>query len=134
MALDIRDYDPAVAVGAKIGYSRGGAAVTQQTNRATGVTINALSGTITTNTASLAAQASAEFTVTNSLVAIGDVVVVSQQSGSSNVAGVAGTTHVHVVTVAAGSFIISVDNNSTTTADTGAILINFAVIKAVSAA
>jgi len=98
------------------------------------VTINALSGTITTNTASLAAQASAEFTVTNSLVAIGDVVVVSQQSGSSNVAGVAGTTHVHVVTVAAGSFIISVDNNSTTTADTGAILINFAVIKAVSAA
>ena len=117
-----------------IGYATGaGAAVTQITNRSTGVTINAVCGTITTNTTSLAAGASAEFTVTNSAVAIGDVVVVSQRSGSSNVAGVAGTTIVEVVTVAAGSFILSVNNNSSTTAETGAIILNFAVIKAVAA-
>ena len=117
-----------------IGYATGaGGAATQLTSRATGVTINALSGTITTNATSLALGASAEFTVTNSQVAIGDVVVLSQQSGSSIAAGVAGTAIVGVVNVAAGSFIVTVNNNSTTTAETGAIIINFAVIKAVSA-
>lgn len=120
--------------GSGIGYATGaGATVTQLTNRSTGVTINNLCGKIQTDTTSLAAGASAEFTVTNSTVAIGDVVVVSQRSGSSNVAGVAGVTVVEVVTVAAGSFIISVNNQSTTTAETGAIIINFAVIKAVTA-
>ena len=117
-----------------IGYQTGdGGAVTQITSRATGVTLSTLAGTITTHTASLAAGASAIFTVTNTKVAIGDVVVVSQRSGSSNVAGVAGTTYVNVVTVAAGSFKIAVDNRSSTTAETGAIIINFAVIKSVSA-
>jgi hypothetical protein len=117
-----------------VGYATGaGATVTQITNRSTGVTINTLCGTIQTDTTSLAAGASAEFTVTNSSVAIGDVVVVSQRSGSSLVAGVAGVTTIEVVTTAAGSFVIAVANGSTTTADTGAIIINFAVIKAVTA-
>jgi hypothetical protein len=117
-----------------IGYATGaGAAVTQLTNRSTGVTINAVTGAITTNTTSLAALASAVFTVTNSAVAIGDVVNVSIRSGSSNAAGVAGTTFVNVVAVAAGSFNIAVDNRSSTTAETGAIIINYCIIKAVSA-
>lgn len=117
-----------------VGYGTGaGGTVTQITSRSTGVTLNTICGSIQTDVTSLAAGASAEFTVTNSRVAIGDVVVVSQRSGSSNVAGVAGVTHVSVVTVAAGSFIISVNNKSTTTAETGAIIVNFAVIKAVTA-
>ena len=117
-----------------IGYATGaGAAVTQLTNRSTGVTINAICGAITTINTSLAAGASAVFTVTNSAVAIGDVVNVSIRSGSANAAGVAGTTFVNVVAVAAGSFNIAVDNRSSTTAETGAIVINFAVVKAVSA-
>lgn len=130
MAIDISNYDPAVSAGAKIGYSRGGGTVTQTTNRATGVTINALSGSITTDTTSLAAEASAAFTVTNSAVAIGDVVVVSQRSGANG-----GATDVYVSTVAAGSFAITVMNNNVAagTAETGAIVINFAVIKAVTA-
>lgn len=116
-----------------IGYAAGaGAAVTQITNRSTGVTINAVCGTITTTTTSLAAGASAEFTVTNSAVAIGDVVVVAIRSGSSNGAGVAGITSAVVTTVAAGSFVMSINNESTTTAETGAIIVNFAIIKAVS--
>lgn len=116
---------------AGIGYATGaGGTVTQLTNRSTGVTINKISGTITTNNASLAAEAAATFTVTNSTVAIGDVVVVSIQSGSNG-----GNTAVNVTTVAAGSFAITVSNNNAAagTAETGAILINFAVIKAVSA-
>ena len=131
MALDIRDYDPAVAIGAKIGYSRGGGAVTQATNRTTGVTINALAGTITTNNASLGAELAASFVVTNSTVAIGDVVVVAQQSGAVGV-----MTTVEVIAVAAGSFTLAVMNGNAAAgvAETGAILINFVVIKAVSAA
>jgi hypothetical protein len=114
-----------------LGYGTGaGSSVTQTTSRATGVTINALSGTITTDSTSLAAEASAKFTVTNSKVEIGDVVVCSIRSGS-----VALNTDVIVSGVAAGSFVITVVNGNVAagTAETGAIIINFAVIKAVSA-
>lgn len=130
MAIDSVNYDPAVSAGAKIGYSRGGASVTQLTNRSTGVTINALSGTITTNNTSLAAEASAVFVVTNSEVAIGDVVVCCMRSGS-----VALNTQVEVTAVTNGSFSITVINNNVAagTAETGAIIINFVVLKAVSA-
>jgi len=123
----------AVAQGAPlgaVGFVTGqGGAVTQITTRATGVTVNAICGTITTDTTSLDAEAAAEFTVTNSQVAIGDVVVVAIQSGTNG-----GNTAVAVTTVADGSFKLKVSNNNADagTAETGAILINFAVIKAVS--
>lgn len=118
-----------------IGYSAGtpadptGGTVTQATNRTTAVTLNRICGAITTNNASLAAEAAAAFTVNNSLVAIGDVVVVSQRSGSDG-----GNTAVFVSATAAGSFQLKVANNNASagTAETGAIIINFAVIKAVS--
>ena len=105
-----------------------GASVTQVGSRSAGVALEALMGEIYTDTTSLAAGASAVFTVTNPAITIRDVIMVSIRSGSSNVAGTAGTTHVNVVTVANGSFKIAVDNQSTTTAETGAIIINFAVI------
>lgn len=113
-----------------LGYGTGaGSTVTQTTNRATGVTINALCGSITTDTTSLAAEASAVFVVTNNKVEIGDVVVLSIRSGK-----VALNTSVQVDAVAAGSFSIAVINNNVAagTAETGAIVINFAVIKAVT--
>jgi len=121
---------PASDRSAVLGYTSGGSAVTQATNRTTGVTITALSGTITTHDASLAAEASANFTVTNTLVGINDVIVVSIQSGSNG-----GNTAVTIVTVANGSFVIKVSNNNAAagTAETGAIIINFAVIKAPAA-
>src|SRR5262245_35848284 len=101
--------------------------VTQATNRTTGVTLNALTGAITTNNASLAAEAAAAFTVTNSTVSVGDVVVASIRSGSNG-----GNTDVVVTTVANGSFQLMVANNNAAagTAETGAIIINFIVIKA----
>ena len=117
---------PAGYIANPSGYTPSGATVTQQTNRTTGVTINALSGVITTNTTSQAVETATKFTVTNNQVSIGDVVVVSQQSGSNS-----GATDVAVSTVANGSFQIMVtDNNAAAgTAETGAILINFAIIK-----
>jgi hypothetical protein len=117
--------------GGGIGYATGaGGAVTQATSRTTGVTLSKLAGTITTHTASLAAEASADFVVTNTTVVAGDVVNVAIQSGSNG-----GGTIVSVSTTAAGSFTIRVHNGNVAagTAETGAILINFAVYKAVAA-
>lgn len=117
--------------GGGIGYATGaGGAVTQITSRTTGVTLSKLTGQITTDTSSLAAEASADFVVTNTTVAAGDVVVVAIKSGSNG-----GGTIVSVVGVAAGSFTIRVHNGNASagTAETGAIVINFAVIKAVAA-
>jgi len=113
-----------------VGYATGaGAVVTQLTNRTTSVTINAPCGAITTNNASLAVETSAAFTVNCSAVEIGDVPVVAQRSGSNS-----GNTDVIVSAVAAGSFQISVVNNNAAggTAETGAIVINYAIIKAVA--
>ena len=111
-----------------IWYSSAGSSVTQITSRATAVTVNGLSGKITTDDTSLAAAAEAVFTVNNSSVAIGDVVVISARSGQT-----AGTSIPVVTAVAAGSFDITLSNIHASTADTGAMIINFAVIKAVSA-
>ncbi len=107
-----------------------GGVITQATNRTTGVTLNTICGAITTSSASLAAEAAAEFTVTNSLVAITDVVVCCQRSGANG-----GDTAVYVSAVANGSFKITVANNNASggTAETGAIIINFAVIKSIAA-
>jgi hypothetical protein len=115
--------------GAGIGYATGaGGAVSQDTDRTTGVTINKLSGAITTQATSLAAQTSVAFTVTNSTVAIGDVIVLSVRSGPTGLKTIA-----TVTTVAAGSFQINLFNTDASTADTAAAVINFAVIKAVAA-
>ena len=127
MSLQADTYNVLASLGGKMGQFAGGSTVTQATSRTTGVTINALSGAITTNTASLAAETAAVFTVTDSEVAIDDVVIVSIRSGSNG-----GNTKVFVSTVAAGSFVISVanDNAAAGTAETGAIIINFTVLKA----
>lgn len=111
------------------GGSGVGGTVTQATNRTTGVTLSTICGAITTNNASLAAEASAEFTVTNALVGVADVPVIAQRSGSNS-----GGTVVYVSTVAAGSFKIVVQNNNASggTAETGAIIINFAIVKSIT--
>lgn len=113
----------------KFGYATGngaGGAVTQASNRATGVTLNTLSGQITTNNASLAAEASAVFVVTNNKVAATDVVVACIASGSIGL-----NTDVIVSAVAAGSFSLTVVNGNAAagTAETGALVINFAIIR-----
>ncbi len=111
-----------------IGYATGaGGSVIQITNRSTGVTLDKICGYVQTDTTSLAAGASATFTVTDAAVAVGDVVVLSIRSGATNA-----KTRAHVTAVAAGSFDITVVNGDASTAETGAILINFVVLKAVS--
>lgn len=103
-----------------------GGTVTQASNRTTGVTINTPTGAITTNNASLAAEATADFTVTCAACRINDIVAVSVRSGSDG-----GGTIVTVTTVTNGTFVIRVHNGNVAsgTAETGAIIINYAIIK-----
>jgi hypothetical protein len=111
-------------VGRSFGFNAGlGGAVTQATDRSTGVTLNKMTGAITMNAASLAAGAEATFTVTNSFVAATDVPVVAIKSSST------GTPSAYVSAVAAGSFNITVTNLHASTADTTADVINFVIIK-----
>lgn len=72
-------------------------------------------------------MASASFSVLNSTVAATDTVVVSIKSGAVNE-----KTIVKVNNVNAGNFVICVYNADAAVAETGAIVINFAVIKAVA--
>lgn len=111
--------------GNAIGYTAGlGGAVTQETSKATGVTLNKVAGAITTDDAELAGAAEVSFVVTNSLVAATDVPIVAIKSAS-------GSTGVYVASVsavAAGSFTITLANLGATASET--LVINFAVIKA----
>jgi hypothetical protein len=110
-----------------IGYATGaGAAVTQATSKTTAVTINTVCGAITTYNTSMTPGSSAVFTVTNSSVAVRDVIVLSLASGNT-----AGIYTVGVDAVAAGSFVISIRNNGSGY-PAEALVINFAVIKAVN--
>ena len=114
------------AVGGKaIGYVSGGA-VTQATNKGTGVTLNTTSGQITMNNAALAAAAEVSFTLTNSKIAATDVLIVNHSS-----AGTAGSYLAQANTLAAGSCKISVSNVSAGSLSE-AIVISFAIIKGAS--
>ena len=111
-----------------IGYTTGaGGAVTQTTSRATGVTINKVTGSITTDATSLAAGDSASFTVSNSAMVATDVPQVAIRSGATNK-----KTKVNVSAKASGSFEITVHNEDASTAETGAIIIDFVIIKGVT--
>jgi len=111
-----------------VGYGVGaGSTVTQATNKSTGVTINKICGQITMNGAALAAAAEVMFTVTNSTIASTDVVIVNHASG-----GTAGSYLVGISNIASGSFNISVANLSTGS-KSEAIILNYAIIKSVSA-
>lgn len=107
-----------------IGYAAGaGGTVTQATSKATGVTLNKVTGAITMHNAALAAAAEVSFTLTNSTIGANDVVVVNVKSGAT-----AATYNVQVDAVAAGSCRMHVGNMSTTSRSE-AIVLQFVVVK-----
>ena len=107
-----------------LGYGTGsGGAVTQLTSRTTGVTLSKPSGAITMFSAAGSIVA-ATFTVTNTLVAATDTIILNQKSGTN--------LYVLLVTaVAAGSF--NVTFYTTGGIATDAPVINFSLIKGVTA-
>lgn len=112
-----------VAAGGKI-QNEGQTAVTQITSIATGVTVNALAGVITTVSQTIAAGAEQDIVVTDSLVEATDVVVACIKTHTS-----AGTFLVAVAAVAAGSFTLRLTNLHATAAGDNVLIINFFVIK-----
>lgn len=110
-----------------IGYATGaGGTITQATNKSTGVTLSKVVGQITMNAASLAAATTVSFTLTNTAIAVGDILILNHVSG-----GTAGAYTLNAQ-AAAGSASINV-RNITAGALAEAIVIGFAVIKGVTA-
>jgi hypothetical protein len=110
-----------------LGYATGnGGTVTQLVNKATGVTLNKPSGEITLDAAALAADTTVSFTLTNSAIAAGDVLVLNHVSGGTFMAYRLGAQ------CAAGSALIGV-RNTTAGSLSEAIVIRFAVIKGATA-
>jgi hypothetical protein len=106
-----------------LGYGTGsGGAVTQATSRTTGVTLNKSNGAITLVSAA-GTTTWQTFTVTNSVVAATDTIIVNQKSGTD-------LYMIHVTAVAAGSFNITFATTGGTTTEQP--VFNFAVIKAVT--
>jgi hypothetical protein len=105
-----------------LGYSTGGT-VTQGTNKSTAVTLSGASGRITMNGASLAADTTVSFVLTNGSITANDLLILNHTGG-----GTAGS-YLLNAQAAAGSATINV-RNITASGLSEAIVIGFAVIKA----
>jgi hypothetical protein len=110
------------ATAGTFGYGTGRGTITQETNKSTGVTLNAPCGAITMNGAALSADTTVSFTLTNTSIAATDLLVLNHVSG-----GTAGAYFLNAQ-AAAGSASINV-RNITAGSLSEAIVIGFAVIK-----
>jgi hypothetical protein len=111
----------------KHGYATGsGGVVTQLTDKTTAVTLSKSTGQITLAGTALAASTTVSFTLTNTVIEAGDILIMNHISG-----GTAGSYLLNAQS-AAGSASINVRNISLGSLSE-AIVIAFAVIKAVSA-
>ena len=111
----------------KHGYATGsGGTVTQATSKATGVTLSKSTGQITMNAAALNLDTTVSFTLTNTVIEAGDILILNHISGGTagsyllNAQSAAGSASINVRNITAGSL-------------SEAIVIAFAVIKAVTA-
>lgn len=104
------------------GYSTGGT-ITQITSKSTGVTLNGASGRITMNAATLNADTTVSFSLTNNSITANDLLLLNHVSG-----GTAGSYLLNAQS-STGSASINV-RNITSGALSEAIVIGFAIIKA----
>jgi hypothetical protein len=112
---------------AEIGYAAGAqGAVTQLTDKSTGVTLNKSAGRITMNNAALAGSTAVSFVLTNSVISINDTIIVCVSSNTTGSALGAYTTYVSYL--AAGSALITLRNLTASTSYSEAVIINFAII------
>ena len=116
-----------ISAAGKLGYTTGSAGVvTQITSKSTGVTLSKSNGQITLNNAALAADTTVSFTLTNTLIEAGDVLILNHISGGTagsyllNAQSVGGSASINVRNITGGSL-------------SEAIVIAFAVIKATTA-
>jgi hypothetical protein len=113
-------------LGYSVGIGNSVPGVVQATSKSTGVTVNGSMGQITMNNAALAAGAAVKFTVTNSMISVGDVPNVIMSSG-----GTSGDYSMDVTAVTNGTFDITIQNISAGSLSEACVL-NFAIIHALS--
>jgi hypothetical protein len=115
-----------IGSGRKFGYDTGaGGTVTQLTSKATGVTLNKSTGQIVMHSATLNADTTVSFTLTNNQIGATDIVVLQHNS-----VGTSASYNLNAFP-SGGSAVISVRN--VTAGNLGqAIVLSFAVIRAVT--
>jgi hypothetical protein len=114
-------------VSQELGYAAGAqGAVTQLTDKSTGVTLNKSSGRITMNGAALAGATAVSFVLTNSIISIKDTIIVNISSNTTGSAAGAYTTYVSYM--AAGSALITLRNLTAATSYSEAVIINFSIL------
>ena len=115
----------------EIGYSAAAqGAVTQATDKGTGVTLNKSAGRITMNNAALAGATAVSFILTNSLISANDTIIVCVSSNTTGSAAGAYTTYISYL--AAGSCLITLRNLTASTSYSEAVIINFTIIHGAS--
>lgn len=110
----------------EIGYAAvAQGAVTQLTDKSTGVTLNKSMGRITMNNAALAGNTAVTFTLTNSTISGNDAIIVNVSGGGT---AAAYTTYISSMTT--GSAAITL-RNLTAGSLSEAVIINYAIIHGV---
>lgn len=107
------------SVGSTLAYSTVVGSVTAMT-----VTQNVRAGDLQTQAMTLANAATATITVTNSFAKLGGMVLVQISNGTNTTAG----TQLQTVTMAAGSFVITLVNNSGSAALNGNLRIKYFIV------
>jgi hypothetical protein len=111
----------------EIGYSTAAqGAVTQATDKTTGVTLNKSSGRITMNNAALAGATAVSFILTNNLISTNDTIIVCISSNTTGSTAGAYTTYVSYLS--AGTALITLRNLTASTSYSEAVIINYAII------
>jgi hypothetical protein len=124
----IGDYEALVTTTTGLGFYTGaGGTVTQATSKSTPFTLDKMCGQITTSNASLAATTAVSATWTNSKIAATDVVIINHKSG-----GTLGSYTFNVACLA-GTATLTIRNIEHTGTLSEALVLNFVVIKGVTA-
>jgi hypothetical protein len=114
----------------QIGYAASAqGAVTQLTDKSTGVTLNKSAGRITMNNAALAGSTAVSFILTNSLISSNDTMIVNVSSNTTGSAAGAYTTYVSYMS--AGTALITLRNLSATSYSE-AVIINYSLLHGAS--
>ena len=113
--------------GVGLSASGSGGTVTQSTNKSTAVTLNKACGAITLNNANLAADTTVSFTLNNSLIAGGDILILNHTA-----TGTFGAYILNAHGATTGSVTVDV-HNATPGGLAEAIVISYFLIKATTA-
>ena len=108
-----------VAAGGLVEYASGTVTLVSDAG-----TLSKLSGVITTEASTLAAGSAVTYTITNTLVAATDIILLTRLGGTSDEG-----TEIMLATPGAGSFTILVENRHASAAFDGTFIIGFLVVQ-----